>query len=38
MVLAFRPMSSVRCTAGQGCLDFLSQRFSSCGRDEASQF
>ncbi len=38
MGLSFRPMDSVRCTAWHGCLGFLSQRFSSCGRDEASQF
>ena len=30
MLLAFRPMDSVRCTAKYGCLDFLCQRFSSC--------
>src|ERR1700682_5650484 len=38
MFLAFRSMCSVRCTAGHGCLDFLSQRFSSYGRDDASLF
>jgi len=37
MVLAFRPMDSVLYTAAHGCLGFLSQRFSSCGRDEASK-
>jgi hypothetical protein len=29
VLLAFRPMDSVRCTADHGCLDFLYQRFSS---------
>jgi hypothetical protein len=38
MVLTFRAMDSVRCTAVHGSLDFHSQRFSSCGRDEASLF
>src|ERR1700719_446108 len=30
MLLAFRPMDSVCCTADHGSLDFLYQRFSSC--------
>jgi len=38
MVLTFRPMDSVWCTARLGCLGFPSQRFSSCDRDEASPF
>ena len=31
-------MDSVRRTADPGCVDFLSQRFSWCGRDDASLF
>ena len=38
MVLTFRPMDSVQCTAGCGCLDFHSQRFSSLLRNEACPF
>jgi len=38
MLLAFRPMDSVRCTAERGCLDFLCQRFSSRLCDEAHPF
>jgi hypothetical protein len=38
MVLTFRPMDSVQCTAGCGCLDFHSQRFSSLLCDEACPF
>src|ERR1700731_304108 len=30
MLLVFRPMDSVFCTADHGSLDFLCQRFSSC--------
>src|SRR5713101_3973298 len=38
MVLTFRPMDSVQCTAGCGCLDFHSKRFSSLLCDEACPF
>jgi hypothetical protein len=38
MVLTFRPMDSVQCTAGCGCLDLHSKRFSSLLCDEACQF
>ena len=38
MVLTFRPMDSVQCTTGCGCLDFHSQRFSSLLRNEACPF
>src|SRR6202521_4611191 len=38
MVLTFRPMDSVQCTAGCGCLDFHSKRFSSLLYDEACPF
>src|ERR1700692_664997 len=38
MVLTFRPMDSVQWTAGCGCLDFHSQRFSSLLCDEACPF
>jgi hypothetical protein len=36
--LTFRPMDSVQCTAGCGCLDFHSKRFSSLHCDEACPF
>ena len=38
MFLVFRPRDSVHCTAAPGCLDFHSQRFSSCSRNDASLF
>jgi len=38
VVLAFRSMVSVHCTAFEGCMDFLCQRFSSFDRNDASLF